>query len=559
MGFTDGASNATVTDDAFTFFNETDLRGQSSMELQSSVSFNGTEDTLLLAPEPGFQMDYKNHPIYPEFEITRPAEGQPFTFEFEISVGRVVPGWSNIIHLGNDNWERLPGCWFWSNSFKLHCCIASRKHGVGNTCLDSKGGRGIRTIKITVDSNDHFRLEDTGSVHNWRQRLPHSIKNVIGEKHPLYLSDPWYVASDVGVRNLKINNVPIVLPDLVNQTVPTPCDDEVKDGCPSCEELQEKMTLTQCGGERMESFQATPIINQERNATTCPKFREDFADGTSAPCKFWPNTGRCQVDDNCKAKCCPPSTPPPPACAADKEPVKTLGSALAVCPGLGGEACGTGWHVCTGGEIWPLQLTFEWATSFPGCYVVDAATDYGGCSKTCGSSENVRPGTKFGFDSSNPDSQGMGSGCVGWSRRFFDNGPGGCLVGNKRLLSAPWHTTNGYCGKDKRLGSGAVCCRGNGTSIEAPASCFSSTKSYKYGDIVRIDTGVGSPADCQARCAEHASCALFVFDSAHAAAGGRKLCWLKSAVGSSTGSANGPTQEVSNSVESVSSGPKVCP
>ena len=61
MGFTDGASNATVTDDAFTFFNETDLRGQSSMELQSSVSFNGTEDTLLLAPEPGFQMDYKNY------------------------------------------------------------------------------------------------------------------------------------------------------------------------------------------------------------------------------------------------------------------------------------------------------------------------------------------------------------------------------------------------------------------------------------------------------------------------------------------------------------------
>jgi hypothetical protein len=107
--------------------------------------------------------------------------------------------------------------------------------------------------------------------------------------------------------------------------------------------------------------------------------------------------------------------------------------------------CGTGWHVCNGSEPALREFTYEAATSFGGCYAINAAFDSFGCGVGCMAS------VEAGVDTAaNVDMGAIGSGCP-----YKFPGSGSCLKNGRIDFSE-----NSGTGCNFAAGlTGVACCR----------------------------------------------------------------------------------------------------
>ena len=160
------------------------------------------------ACDPDIQPDIEERP-WTTLVRSRKLRSMPasaaFTVEFELQTHRKMPGWTNILHLGHTNWDRLPGCWFHGYSHKIHCCATSYRNGVQNTCVNGlTGPDGIRKVKVELDASRILSLYEDGIKVDSR-KVSSRFDRVATEVHPLYVSDPWYNAASCGIRGLTFN------------------------------------------------------------------------------------------------------------------------------------------------------------------------------------------------------------------------------------------------------------------------------------------------------------------------------------------------------------------
>ena len=123
-----------------------------------------------------------------------------------------VSGWSNILHAtvgGNikNYGDRIPGIWFHSKSTKLHICSAVNRNL--NYCYNAPQQlHPYRFTTIVIQQvqkknygNNYFYqiIIDGKKVVDVINNNPRIFKNV-----KYFVSDPWYNAAKVEVRNFRI-------------------------------------------------------------------------------------------------------------------------------------------------------------------------------------------------------------------------------------------------------------------------------------------------------------------------------------------------------------------
>jgi hypothetical protein len=124
--------------------------------------------------------------------------------------------------------------------------------------------------------------------------------------------------------------------------------------------------------------------------------------------------------------------------------------AIAACAGSwsddvanGAALCATGWHVCLGADA-PVKIGFAAASSFCGCFAIDAAQDNYHCYSDCSASVGIAD------TAPQIDMGGMGAGCQ-WEIPSGDS----CLASGRIDASENSGTgCNYYSGL-----SGVMCCR----------------------------------------------------------------------------------------------------
>ena len=108
--------------------------------------------------------------------------------------------------------------------------------------------------------------------------------------------------------------------------------------------------------------------------------------------------------------------------------------------------CASGYHVCTGTNVWNADVSRAQARSFGGCFKFDAAHDCQGCGATC--ERRQAHGSTPCWDSGRGiDVAGMGSGCSSWA------GNNSCLKSGRIDFS----TNAGGCNGPLR--DGVMCCK----------------------------------------------------------------------------------------------------
>jgi hypothetical protein len=108
--------------------------------------------------------------------------------------------------------------------------------------------------------------------------------------------------------------------------------------------------------------------------------------------------------------------------------------------------CGSGWHVCIGGDGALATITFADATAFAGCFAINAALDDSTCHPgSC--TDSVNAGVD---DEKNIDMGGVGNDCS-----FKFPGDTSCITGGR--IDASENSGTG-CAYTSGL-SGVVCCK----------------------------------------------------------------------------------------------------
>ena len=146
---------------------------------------------------------------------TLPKYYANYNVSLDVNPRGKVNGWANILHVtkGGDYGSlgnRMPGIWFHPGSLKLHICTSiDNDYGY---CVNPRSDLpiGTSTSIQTVQNCDQakkecvYRLFINGSqIHKTVNRKPLSLKNV-----RVYLSDPWYNAANVVVKNLNVLTTP---------------------------------------------------------------------------------------------------------------------------------------------------------------------------------------------------------------------------------------------------------------------------------------------------------------------------------------------------------------
>jgi len=126
---------------------------------------------------------------------------------FEIRLDSVISGWGNILHItGNgdniDNYSRIPGVWTDRSTNTLHVrtgTSTSRNAGCGSTGTLNIGEYNKVVIEVTASNTMVVTINGDEKCN---VRMPGELLEPrFGAQ--IYVSDPWYSASDAAVRNLK--------------------------------------------------------------------------------------------------------------------------------------------------------------------------------------------------------------------------------------------------------------------------------------------------------------------------------------------------------------------
>ena len=122
-----------------------------------------------------------------------------------VSFGLTVHGkrseaWESIVHVGHENMQRSPGFWLHPKSCRLHVRLSdttSNNSGY-DPSMELELGRLYR-IKLQALHNDVSLFVD-GKLQTFRANVFH----VTRYKNTVFVADPWHVAANATVTDLKI-------------------------------------------------------------------------------------------------------------------------------------------------------------------------------------------------------------------------------------------------------------------------------------------------------------------------------------------------------------------
>merc|ERR1719428_741971 len=116
-----------------------------------------------------------------------------------------VSNWGSLLHVttgGNccNNGDRVPACWFHGGKLSLHCAFGNP--GVGNDLINCDFGAtfGVQyDVKLSVDMRQ-ASISVNGAVQCSKTL---SAAPTVGLKATVYACDPWYMAADAEMWDLK--------------------------------------------------------------------------------------------------------------------------------------------------------------------------------------------------------------------------------------------------------------------------------------------------------------------------------------------------------------------
>jgi len=133
--------------------------------------------------------------------IGRVTIDENFVVCFDLMVhGKNSEGWESILHVGHENMQRSPGFWLHPKSCRLHVRLSdttSNNSGYDPT-MELEVGRSYR-IRLQAKDNDVSFFID-GKLQTFRANVWH----VTRFKNTVFVADPWHVAANATVSNLKI-------------------------------------------------------------------------------------------------------------------------------------------------------------------------------------------------------------------------------------------------------------------------------------------------------------------------------------------------------------------
>ena len=127
---------------------------------------------------------------------------QDYNITFSIIPLGTLNGWSNILHssISNSDKDRLPAIWFKSNTTQLYIVVSTKSNpNMSFTCPKRLPLNKEAHIRISVKAT-HLTINIAGSV-NYQKTIVIDSDRKKGNTY-LYLSDPWYQASDALIKNL---------------------------------------------------------------------------------------------------------------------------------------------------------------------------------------------------------------------------------------------------------------------------------------------------------------------------------------------------------------------
>ena len=131
---------------------------------------------------------------------------ETFRVEFDLVVhGKKTEYYGSILHIGNDDKERIPGIWLQPNSLRLHVRMSDEAdYNQGYDPHEELVPDKKYTVKIEGDEETvkYYLIEgDEKTVTFYLVKRGHMQR----DNRPVYVGDPWYEPADATVSNLKIS------------------------------------------------------------------------------------------------------------------------------------------------------------------------------------------------------------------------------------------------------------------------------------------------------------------------------------------------------------------
>ena len=132
--------------------------------------------------------------------------GADWTLSFDLFPRGTTAPWASILHVGSENGLRLPGIWFWPNTYSLHICFDPGPGG--QACIDTDALTPNSATAVKVVQNGGTMTAHLNRVASGAVSVSHL--DVSAGSQPWYMSDPWYAAADVQVRRVRmLSDAPI--------------------------------------------------------------------------------------------------------------------------------------------------------------------------------------------------------------------------------------------------------------------------------------------------------------------------------------------------------------
>lgn len=178
----------------------------------SAVCNKKLSDPAFQNLQPGPPKSYPTFtPVRNKLIDTIPSISKEYKISFEIQPKGKIGGWSNVLHFTTDHncchpGSRIPGIWFYSNSYRLLISSAIDNNGNYYYSKDIPTGKFTKVVIQQKKVGNDYQYSVTFDGVDIGQK---KINTIPREYYvvKVYASDNWYSAANAEVKNLVFENL----------------------------------------------------------------------------------------------------------------------------------------------------------------------------------------------------------------------------------------------------------------------------------------------------------------------------------------------------------------
>jgi hypothetical protein len=139
------------------------------------------------------------------------------TFVFFININETVDGWASLFHVGNNDQERYPAVWLYSNSSRLHYRVGAENYYNNNIVEEENYYLPLNEwVMITSTFSNGTASLYANDALLGRRSLDIGDNDFTSESWPIYTGNPWSFQAAGSIDNVMLYDVALSEDDIID-------------------------------------------------------------------------------------------------------------------------------------------------------------------------------------------------------------------------------------------------------------------------------------------------------------------------------------------------------